>query len=214
MWSGNGRKFNGCLFENARLMTMSVWVGYVKESGKVVPGFNKAIGSRTVLACFVPALFALPVAATEHEVSEFGSILDTCYAAAETVEDRKACLGQMSQTCMDSQEGGHSTLGMTSCLNAEANVWDKHLNVEYKATMAAFRAMDTDEAEYFPQFANRADTLRDAQRAWIAFRDGECALAYAMWGSGSMRNIAHADCRLQMTADRVIELQNLGAEMR
>ena len=33
----------------------------------------------------------------------------------------------------------------------------------------------------FPEFANRAKALRDAQRAWIRFRDAECGLAYAVW---------------------------------
>ena len=47
----------------------------------------------------------------------------------------------------------------------------------------------------------------EAQRAWIAFRDTACALDYAEWGSGSMRNIAWADCRMQMTAERTIELR-------
>ncbi len=156
----------------------------------------------------------LPANATEHEIATYGPTLDACYAAAETTEARRACLGLMSQTCMDTQDGGHSTLGMVACLNAEADVWDKHLNAEYKQVIAAFRAIDADEAEHFPEFAKRAETLRDAQRAWIAFRDGECALAYALWGSGSMRNIAYADCRMQMTADRVFELKDLGSEMR
>ena len=170
--------------------------------------------SRKPAAVALLALLAFPATATEHEVAQYGPLLDKCYAAADTEDARRACMGQMAQTCMDSQEGGHSTLGMTSCLNAEADVWDKFLNVEYKATMAAFRAMDEDEAEYFPEFANRAEKLRDAQRAWIAFRDGECALAYAMWGSGSMRNIAYTDCRMQMTAKRAMELRDLGSEMR
>ncbi len=148
--------------------------------------------------------FAWPSAwATEHEVNAFGAILTDCYAGGAGLE----CLGRMSQTCMDDQEGGHSTLGMTSCLSAEADVWDGFLNDEYKATMAWAKAADEDEAVYFPEFAKRAEALRDAQRAWIAFRDAECGLSYATWGSGSMRNIAFSDCRMQMTAERTLELR-------
>ncbi len=145
--------------------------------------------------------------ATEHEVEVFGPGLEACLKAAEKATELRACLGTMSTTCMDSQDGGHSTLGMTSCLNAEAKVWDTFLNAEYKATRAFAKAMDADEAEYFPQFARRAETLLAAQRAWIAFRDAECDRAYADWGSGSMRNIAWADCQMQMTADRAIDLR-------
>ncbi len=165
---------------------------------------------------FAGLAIAAPVSgsATEHEVAVFGSILEACYAAAETDDAMTACIGQMSTACMDGQEGGHSMLGMSSCINAEAQVWDKYLNSEYRETMAALKAMDADEAEFSPEFAKRADSLRDAQRAWIGFRDAECGLAYAMWGSGSMRSIAWASCQVDMTAKRTIEIRGLGSEMR
>ena len=119
-----------------------------------------------------------------------------------------ACIGEDGHApAWTTQEDGHSTLGMTSCLSAEADVWDRYLNAEYKETRAYMKAADIDEAEYFPDFARRVETLLAAQRAWIAFRDAECDLAYAEWGSGSMRNIAYADCRMQMTAERTIRLR-------
>ncbi len=168
--------------------------------------------------CVILAGFAvaMPVSssATENEVAAYGSVLDACYSAAETDVALSACIGQMSNACMDGQEGGHTTLGMSSCTNAEAQVWDKYLNIEYKATMEGLKAMDADEAVYFPEYAKRLESLRTAQRAWIGFRDAECGLAYAMWGSGSMRSIAWASCQLDMTAERVIELRGLGSEMR
>lgn len=152
-------------------------------------------------------LAALPAAASEHEVAAYGHILKDCYATAADAEARAACMGAMATECMDDQDGGHTTLGMTYCLNAEATVWDGFLNAEYGATRDWAKAADADEAVHFPEFAARAEKLRAAQRAWIAFRDAECALAYAEWGSGSMRNIAHADCVMQMTAERAIALR-------
>ena len=80
--------------------------------------------------------------------------------------------------------------------------------------MAGLRADDTQEAEFFPEFANRADSLLAAQRAWIVLRDADCGLEYAMWGSGSMRQIAGAGCRMQRTAERTIYLKFLGNDMR
>lgn len=159
---------------------------------------------------------ALPVQAyaTEHEVAIYGAVLDSCYAAAGDDAALSDCVGQMATTCMDSQDGGHSTLGMTMCAMAEAQIWDKYLNIECRATMAGLTEMDTDEAEYFPEFAKRAESLRAAQRAWISFRDAECGLDYAMWGSGSMRHIAASNCQLEMTAARTIKLRSLGSEMR
>ena len=157
---------------------------------------------------------ALPALADGHEVDAYAAPLMQCFEAATTTEARTACKGLMSTACMESEEGGYSTYGMVRCTAAETDVWDRFLNEEYQSQMAGLRAMDAEEAVYFPEFANRAEALRTAQRAWIAFRDGECGLAYAMWGAGSMRQIAGSSCTLEMTADRVITLKNLGEDMR
>ena len=105
------------------------------------------------------------------------------------------------------EEGGETTLGMSRCHFGETVVWDRYLNDEYRRTMRVMRAMDEDEGETFPEFANRGASLVKAQRAWIAFRDAECNLAYAEWGSGSMRSIAFADCMSDMTARRTLDLR-------
>ncbi len=153
-------------------------------------------------------LVGLPAVASdlEYETATYGGVFDACYTAAETREDRQACVGQMSEACMEGEEGGYSTLGMSSCTRAETIMWDGALNAEYKSTMAAMKAADKDEAEYFPGYAKRVESLRDVQRAWIPFRDASCSFAYALWGSGSMRNTEYAGCMLEMTSQRTIEL--------
>ena len=148
-----------------------------------------------------------PATANETLVATYGTALETCYANAASTPERQACIGVMSTACSAREEGGETTLGIVSCLMAEATFWDGYLNTEYQAVRARAKAADTDEAAYFPEFAKRADALLAAQRAWITFRDAECFRAYAEWGSGSMRNIASADCQMQMTADRTIELR-------
>lgn len=147
--------------------------------------------------------------AMEHMDQAYGPILAQCYSAAKDGSARAACQGRMSGACMENEESGQSTLGMTICLSAEAEAWDALLNAEYSRALAGAKLMDTEEAEYFPEFANRANALREAQRAWITFRDADCELAYAQWGSGSMRNIAFADCRMEMTARRTLELRDM-----
>ena len=166
----------------------------------------------TRLAVFLAGL-AAPATATEHEVATYGGVLETCFETSQQGA-RADCIGKMAEACMEAEDGGYSTLGMVMCTAAETQVWDRFLNAEYRSTMSALNAMDVDEGQYFPEFAKREDSLRDAQRAWITFRDAECGLAYAMWGSGSMRNIAAATCQLEMTAKRTLELQELGSEMR
>lgn len=168
----------------------------------------KSESKRALRVPLILLVMAVPVQATEHEVAEYGHVLVSCYEASADTEGKAACFGQMSTTRMDSQDGGHSTLGMVWCLSAEPDVWEGFLNDECKATREFARRAHEDEAVYFPEYAVRAEKLLEAQRAWIAFRDTACALDYAEWGS-AMRNIAYADCRMTMTAGRTIELRRM-----
>jgi uncharacterized protein YecT (DUF1311 family) len=95
---------------------------------------------------------------------------------------------------------------MMFCLLAERDLWDRLLNQEYAAARQRAQAADDAERPYHPEYAQRVTQLRDAQRAWIAFRDAECALQYGAWGAGSMRQIAGADCQMRLTAARTIDL--------
>ena len=168
-----------------------------------------AATSRDWMKRLIIALLLLPTAlwAEDDLVNRYGPLLTQCYAAAGTTEAKAECIGILSQNCMGREEGGETTLGMTQCLSSETEVWDVFLNDEYRQTMAWAKAMDTDEAEVFPEFANRAKSLRDAQRAWLVFRDAECGLDYAIFGSGSMRQIVGASCFMRMTAERTIDLR-------
>lgn len=129
-----------------------------------------------------------------------------CFEAAPSVGDKRACIFKASEACQAADDGGYTTLGMSMCNQAEAEAWDVLLNREYKAAMAAGKLMDEDEAAHYPNLDKRTETLRDAQRAWIVFRDAECRNAYANWGSGSMRHIAGTACLLELTAERTIAL--------
>lgn len=169
---------------------------------------------RMLLAMIVPTLAQAEPQPAVEALKHYTDELSMCYEDARDRTGVEACIGTASARCMDGEEDGYSTIGMMFCTLAEYHAWDQLLNEQYQRTMAGLRNEDAQEAEFFPEFANRADALRDAQRAWIGFRDGECALAYAMWGSGSMRQIAGASCLLHMTATRTIDLRFLGEEMR
>ena len=164
-----------------------------------------AARSRSIGALLGPLLLASTGAgATEADPSHV-SALRACIGGAEAPYD--ACLDSVAQACRSADEGGETTLGMTYCNAAETAAWDVLLNEEYRATRDWAKARDAEERHYFPEFANLAEALLEAQRAWIAFRDAECGLAYASWGSGSMRHIAGTSCLLEMTARRTLDLR-------
>ncbi|RKF14988.1 DUF1311 domain-containing protein [Roseovarius spongiae] len=111
------------------------------------------------------------------------------------------CIGRASNACQ-ARPGGDTTIGITECIMAETQVWDAMLNEEYKAVRRMFRSEGGEGLTV---------ALRDAQRAWIAFRDAECGLAYSRWAGGSIRTIVAANCQLGMTAQRTLELRDMRA---
>lgn len=86
--------------------------------------------------------------------------------------------------CMDGSGG--ITIEMMDCITAETERHDKLLNASYKSLMK----------ELEPE---RATQLRDAQRAWIKFRDLDCSFRNS---GGSLGRIVTAECYMNMTAER------------
>lgn len=94
--------------------------------------------------------------------------------------------------CLESPEGG-STAGMIGCIGQELEIQDKALNAAYAKAMGDLN--DRQKAR-----------LRTAQRAWLAFRDADCASQQDEdWGTLS-RITANA-CVLRMTVERTIYLE-------
>lgn len=131
-----------------------------------------------------------------------------CFADTPTGALYPVCLGQAANNCQQ-QEGGSTTIGITECIQSETAVWDAILNQEYLATQATNRAAD---AGGFVEGLGREDTLREAQRAWIAFRDADCTARYATWQDGTIRSIVAANCHLTMTAARAVDLRDMRGE--
>jgi uncharacterized protein YecT (DUF1311 family) len=95
--------------------------------------------------------------------------------------------------CLDAPEGG-STMGINQCVDAELKVQDAALNVAYRKAMKDLNA-------------RQKAKLQAAQRAWIAFRDAECASYEDQdWGTLSSNNASM--CVLRMTVMRTIDLEN------
>jgi len=142
---------------------------------------------------------ALPAHADQH--------LAELHAGILACEDH-SCVGDAAQLCMESAEDGYTTVGMIDCTAQETAVWDGLLNEAYQQAMALMRELDTADESRMPEYAVRAGQLRSAQRAWITFRDTNCAMEYGIWGAGSMRGLAGAACHLEMTAARTFTLRS------
>lgn len=143
--------------------------------------------------------------ADEHWV--YAPMVDACYARSMEDGGPESCIGDAATACMDGEEGGHSTVGMMFCMLGERDAWDVLLNQEYQNARAFAQGMDEQSQENFPEYAVRDEQVLAAQRAWIAFRDANCSMAYGLWGEGSMRQIAGSRCQMQMTAEQTLALR-------
>lgn len=129
-----------------------------------------------------------------------GSALEACLA--DRADNRESCIHAIFDACIaaapvptDTVMGWKET--DRTCGARELAAWDAMLNREYRALREVIGRFD----------AAAPDALRDAQRAWIAWRDTNCA-----WPAVMLRgNDAHhheVNCPLRATALRALELRN------
>lgn len=89
-----------------------------------------------------------------------------------------------------------NTLSIINCIGEKSDVWDRRLNIAYGNLRSRLREWGQED---------QVIRLRDAQRAWIAYRDQNCAY-YANTG-GSLGRVEAAECLRSMTAYRTLELE-------
>jgi len=100
------------------------------------------------------------------------------------------------ELCLEKPENDN-TYGMLQCGAAEMAFQDARLNKAYKADMADLAEGPVAKA-----------ALLKAQRAWIAFRDADCATVRALSG-GTIAPIYVQNCYLEHTARRAQALEDL-----
>lgn len=103
-------------------------------------------------------------------------------------DDYTAAYGQ----CMDKAS---STVAMSECIKAETQVQDQRLNRVYKQLMGKLDA-------------GQQKSLRDVQRTWLAYRDGNCQF-HVQASGGTMAVLEGGTCLMDMTRDRAAELERV-----
>jgi len=101
-------------------------------------------------------------------------------------------LSKKFSKCMDKSDG--VTVEMLGCIAAETKLQDARLNKVYKDVIVELSEP-------------RKKELRDAQRAWIKYRDANCKF-YNDPDGGTMASVRSSDCFMMTTASRVKELEN------
>jgi uncharacterized protein YecT (DUF1311 family) len=98
--------------------------------------------------------------------------------------------GDPAETACHQRE---STVDISDCLQRLTAGWDKRLNAAYQSTLKA------------SENETQKNALLRAERAWLAYRTANCGWYDAH--EGTIREIYAADCMLDMTRARAVELE-------
>jgi len=123
------------------------------------------------------------------------AVIEACLEKNQAVGAHRGglCLELVAGPCQ-ARPGGETTRGMVMCLQRELAVWDSLLNRYY--------------GDMIGQLDGTARTvLREAQRAWIPFRDKTCAFGPAFYEGGSIGGPLRAQCLMEETARRASGLK-------
>ncbi len=118
------------------------------------------------------------------------------FPALAQEEDTKDPIDAALTTCLDAPDG-QSTMGMIACADQAYEAWDKELNIAYAALLDG---MDKDSAA----------KLKEAQRKWVVYRDGEFAFQEGAWTEdlGSLIRVTLALARADIVRARVLTLRS------
>ena len=106
---------------------------------------------------------------------------------------------------------------MNYCAGQDSERADAELNTVYRTAIADAQRADREYARVTAGATGPGDggpgeeaTLREAQRAWVSFRDAQCRMESFEARGGSMQPMLDSGCRATLTRARTAELR--GAE--
>ena len=149
-----------------------------------------------VIASLSVALMTSTPNEAQSPALEPAKLIATCIEDAEKAsrDPYATCFGKISDPCLETPEG-LSTHGQGECIDKERAVWDDFLNREYRALLAAV-----------PEAAK--PRLREAQRAWVRYRDLDCITPYHFFEGGTMAQPMVRQCHARETARRAMHFRS------
>jgi len=117
-----------------------------------------------------------------------------------------ACLALPAAAQEVDCENPVTQMEMNQCAHDDWEAADAELNAAYQRAMTLVKGWDADlpEAEQ-----GGAEALRQAQRAWITFRDKACEVEGFPMKGGSAEPLLVFGCLRQLTEERTAQLDGL-----
>ena len=101
-----------------------------------------------------------------------------------------------------------SQLEMNMCAELDFERADAALNAAWREAIAAARAADREIDRQSDRRPTEEAKMREAQRAWLLFRDAQCTVeGYAESRGGSMEPMVYSGCRARLTRERTAQLR-------
>jgi uncharacterized protein YecT (DUF1311 family) len=122
-------------------------------------------------------------------------------------------LALLSQASFDARareygcDDAQSQLAMNMCAQLDFERADADLNRVYQDEIAGAQQADREIDRASDQRPTSEAVLRQAQRAWITFRDAQCTYeGYGEARGGSMEPMVYSGCRARLTRERIAQL--------
>ncbi|HEY0325513.1 MAG TPA: lysozyme inhibitor LprI family protein [Allosphingosinicella sp.] len=116
-----------------------------------------------------------------------------------------ALLGAQEPDCRTAE----TQADMNRCAYLDFQAADRELNQLWPQMVALARESDRELGPDFDDRPSGEQTLREAQRAWLSFRDGWCTYEGYEARGGSMETMLYEGCRATLTRDRVAQLRRM-----
>lgn len=117
-----------------------------------------------------------------------------------------ACLllpaGAQAQSCAAAE----NQMELNQCAYEEWQTADAELNSAYKRVMAMLKDQDS---QLYADLRGGPEALRDAQRAWITFRDKTCEAEGFQMRGGTAEPMVVAFCLTRVTRERIGHLYGM-----
>ena len=126
------------------------------------------------------------------------SLLLVCVTGVDAQHNGAHPIDIQLSKCLD-DTANQTTVGMRQCAYAAMNGWDTELNKNYQALLGKLSL-------------EGQGALRDAQRAWLSFRDEQFAFNNEFYMSemqGTMFQVIATSTNMELVKARALELETL-----
>jgi uncharacterized protein YecT (DUF1311 family) len=101
---------------------------------------------------------------------------------------------------------------VAQCVWSEFKKADAELNQQFVKSLKEAESADREDGHDRAKVDNRpsdAETLRQAERAWIRFRDLHCAMEGYSERGGTIERVIEASCFVRVTRERTEQLRKM-----